>query len=225
MNSLFLQKLFVFFEMRQLNTNVTISARYFTIGADQPKRIILACHGYGQLAQYFIKKFESLLDEDTMVIAPEGLSKFYLEGFSGRVGASWMTKEDRESDIESHTNFLQTIYEQYAQQFPKANWVIFGFSQGAPTVCRWLHKYKPKTCQIILWAGIIPPELNNDFKPESKYFDHQDITICYGNQDNLITEEHHKKIKELQKEVPQINIVAYEGAHEIIPETLVTLVK
>lgn len=211
--------------MRQHQSNVTISARYYTIGSDNPTRIILACHGYGQLAQYFIKKFEGLLDGNTMVIAPEGLSKFYLEGFTGRVGASWMTKDDRENDIESHTNFLQSVYDQNTEIFPQAKWSIVGFSQGSPTVCRWLHKFKPEVKQVVLWSGLIPKELNDDFKPESKYFNHHDLTICYGLQDNLINDDHVKKIEELRIEAPQIKIVTYEGGHEIRPEILKDLIK
>ena len=35
-------------------------------------------------------------------MAPEGLSRFYLEGFSGKVGATWMTREDRLNDIDNY---------------------------------------------------------------------------------------------------------------------------
>ena len=40
------------------------------------------------------------------IIAPQGLHKFYLEGTSGRVGASWMTKENREDDIKNYLVYL-----------------------------------------------------------------------------------------------------------------------
>ena len=36
-------------------------------------------HGYGQLAEYFIRKFNVLEEQNICVIAPEGFSRFYLE--------------------------------------------------------------------------------------------------------------------------------------------------
>jgi hypothetical protein len=48
------------------------------------------CHGYGQLAAYFIRHFAFLTENApaTVVIAPEGLSRFHLSGNGGRVGAT-----------------------------------------------------------------------------------------------------------------------------------------
>ena len=83
--------------------NISLKTKYSTYGkfSDRTEKIWFVCHGYGQLAEYFIKNFEVLDAETNYVIAPQGLSKFYLKGFTGRVGASWMTKEDRLTDIEN----------------------------------------------------------------------------------------------------------------------------
>ncbi len=201
--------------MNENHLKTEYKARYYSLGSDEPKRIIMACHGYGQLAQYFIKKFEWLKESNTLVIAPEGLSKFYLEGFTGRVGASWMTREDRITDIENHVRFLENLYQHLNAQHPSASWVGFGFSQGVPTICRWAHAENHHFEKLILWSGILPPSGNNDFDPSSEFFDHQNITACYGNKDPLLTTEHLEKIEELKKTVPHINFIEYEGGHEI----------
>ncbi|MFN8394409.1 MAG: hypothetical protein U0176_07025 [Bacteroidia bacterium] len=69
---------------------VTRTARYFQAGELSPKtrRLWIVLHGYGQKASFFIKHFEHLVDGGDCVIAPEGLSRFYLDGKWERVGAT-----------------------------------------------------------------------------------------------------------------------------------------
>lgn len=61
-------------------------ARYFTAGevTQQTKHIWFVLHGYGQLADNFIRKFEVIQSPETVVIAPEGLSRFYLQDVTTR---------------------------------------------------------------------------------------------------------------------------------------------
>jgi hypothetical protein len=90
----------------QHQLNFQLKARYHKLGEvnASTKQIWWVLHGYGQLSQFFIQKFEVLAKQNICVIAPEGLSKFYLSGNSGRVGASWMTRENRQMDIETILN-------------------------------------------------------------------------------------------------------------------------
>ena len=83
------------------------------------KTIWIVLHGYGMLAEFFIKKFNPILNTETCVIAPEGLSKFYSKGFYGRVGATWMTKQNREDEIEDYINYLDQLYEVILKNFQK----------------------------------------------------------------------------------------------------------
>ena len=95
-------------------------------------------HGYGQMAKFFIRKFQSAEELGYTIIAPQGLHKFYLEGTSGRVGASWMTKENREDDIQNYLIYLNAVHSEISSE---KNWdeiVILGFSQGVATAFRWL---------------------------------------------------------------------------------------
>jgi predicted esterase len=66
-------------------------------------------HGYGQLPQYFLRKFLPIADSTRVIIAPGGLSRFYLDGFSGRVGSTWMTKEERLLDIRNYIEYLNAL--------------------------------------------------------------------------------------------------------------------
>jgi hypothetical protein len=62
------------------------TARYYTLGTAGPstQQFWIACHGYGQLAERLISKFRDLDTDRQFVLAPEGLSKFLLEGSVGR---------------------------------------------------------------------------------------------------------------------------------------------
>ena len=82
--------------------------RYFQNDLEGKKQILIALHGYGQLGQYFYRKFNSL-EADFGLVVPEGPHRFYLEGSSGRVGASWMTKEWREQDIQENNSYLKQL--------------------------------------------------------------------------------------------------------------------
>ena len=66
--------------MKEHSTKVQRTAHYATYGeiSNSTKYFILACHGYGQLAKHFIKKFDILASEEVFVLAPEGLSLVFI---------------------------------------------------------------------------------------------------------------------------------------------------
>ena len=78
--------------MTEHHLAVTRSARYYQLGelSVHTRRVWFVCHGYGQLAAYFSRHFAFLTEADptTVVVAPEGLARFYLSVNGGRVGAS-----------------------------------------------------------------------------------------------------------------------------------------
>src|SRR5258705_7905505 len=95
---------------------VSRMARYFTIGRPD-REVWFVLHGYGQLAARFLSRFEPLDDGGRLIVAPEALSRFYLTEDSAerRVGASWMTREDRLTEIEDYVQYLEAVY---ADVFP-----------------------------------------------------------------------------------------------------------
>jgi predicted esterase len=133
--------------------------RYWISGDfEKANKLIIVLHGYGQLAEFFIRKFKDLND-DFLVVAPEGTHRFYLNGTSGRVGASWMTKEDRESDIADNLNWLSQLYTELTKQKTFIKTILLGFSQGGATAARWFYSQKVQFDQLILWASVFPPDL------------------------------------------------------------------
>ncbi len=203
------------------------TAKIVSSGNPNPnlKQVWLVAHGYGHLANYFINKFETLNAPEHMVIVPEGLHRYYLNGFSGKVGASWMTKEEREKDINDYCNYLDKVYEAFI--FPLGVKVIinaFGFSQGGATICRWVAKTKHVIDNIIMWGSVIPPDMipiaMGKEEEEKKLKGYNWIYVA-GSQDEFLNQEQQQEQLNLLAQYhikPQT--VFYEGGHDLNSETL-----
>ncbi len=214
--------------MHQKNIIIPKTARYFILGdiTDTIEQVWFVCHGYAQLANYFIKNFEVLNDGKTLIVAPEGLNRFYWKGFSDRVVASWMTKEDRECDIHDYVNFLNCVYDDVISSLKnkKVRVNVLGFSQGTATVCRWLANNKVKVDNLILWAGAFPEDMN--FEADKVVFDAMKIVAVIGNQDEFLTEEAiAMQLLFLNKHKISIDLIRFQGKHEINKEALIQLQK
>lgn len=144
--------------MQQQTLQFSYEARYCTLG--QPGGPSwLVCHGYGQLAPYFIRHFQSLANAGHYIVAPEGLSRFYLQENSGRVGASWMTREERFTDIGNYLRYLDAVANKTGlTDAPEVN--LLGFSQGVATICRWAMHTPLLYKKLVLWAGVFPPDVS-----------------------------------------------------------------
>ena len=209
--------------MTQHTIAVTKTGRYYTSGTldTNTETVWLVCHGYGQLAEYFIKHFQLLENGKTFIVAPEGLSRFYLDGVTGRMGAAWMTKEDRENDISDYLNYLNKLFEKLfsATDFNKVKLNVLGFSQGTATVCRWIAQSNVKVNRLIMWAGTFPVDV--DLAIHGNRFRAIPITLVYGHQDEYLEylkPEDYKKF--LDTSGFNYNIVTFEGKHEMNAEVL-----
>ncbi len=198
------------------------NARYFQLGRldETTEQLVFVIHGYGQLANFFLKKFEKLNDGKICIIAPEGQSRFYLQGFSGRVGATWMTKEDRLRDIENYIQYLNAIYNQITHHIsPNVKISILGFSQGSATASRWAAQADFNFEKLVLYAGIFPPDM--DMSHAAKVFSKKQIIYVYGNQDKFITPERLIEMKQLSRALDlNPTVLTFDGEHEINAEIL-----
>jgi len=203
--------------MQEHSLEVRRSARYYTLGAFGPsiRYCWLVCHGYGQLAGRFIRKFESVQNPETFVIAPEGLSRFYWGGVSGEVAASWMTKADRLREIDDYCRYLDQLRQLYLDRLPpKAEIILLGFSQGCATQMRWIMQSFPRFDYLVLWAGALPEDL--DYRPHRDYFADKSLHFIYGRQDEYLNEEMLRAQQTFfaQQELA-FNMHAYEGRHRV----------
>lgn len=200
------------------------SYRYYTEGnLKTAKHIIYILHGYGQLSKFFIRKFTDLVDAETALVAPEGMHRFYLKGSSGRVGASWMTKEAREDDIADNLQFLKEVYENTHHEGVEKVTLI-GFSQGGATAARWHQMGNINFNNFVLWASVFPPDLEGLDKHSS--FANSSNFFVVGNQDEFLDEE---KIDLIERDFEEKNLnftfIRFEGEHNIYPAPLAELKK
>ncbi len=210
--------------MEEQRITVPLSCRFFQNKAEgKASTHWYVLHGYGQLARFFIRKFSKLASEGIHVTAPEGLHRFYLEGSSGRVGASWMTKEDREEDIANYVQMLNSLHKgnRLAQQANKR--VLFGFSQGCATAMRWLCLGDVEFDQLIMWAGSFPTDLALGEMKE-KLLNTQ-LTLVIGDEDEFIKSQHIVELQDLLDRASiDYELVRFKGKHTVDEATLLTLV-
>jgi predicted esterase len=212
--------------MQKHQIKVQKTAHYVTIGEmnEQTENVWFVIHGYGQLAEYFIKKFNVLDDGKTVIIAPEALSKYYLKEFSGRVGATWMTKYERDSEIKDYVNYLNQLYNTVLQGFDvnKLKVNILGFSQGTATVARWCMNETIKYDRLILWAGYFGNGIQ-DVVDSSKLAD-KEVVLCYGKEDEFLVKiDIQQYEKDIQRVIPHIQVYTFDGGHTIDEELVLKI--
>jgi len=196
-------------DIQEFGIEVSKKMRYYTLGnIENADTLLIALHGFGQLSKFFIKKFEFLPD-NYLILAPEGMHRFYLQGNSGRVGASWMTKEARELDIEENTIALKKLLKTIKanKQFSKI--ILLGFSQGGATAARWYFSDAEQFDNLILWASVFPPDLEKPaLNLNSKNY------FILGNQDEYYSEAQQLSEIDTYKEIG-FNTIYFEGKHDI----------
>ncbi|HYE76484.1 MAG TPA: phospholipase [bacterium] len=179
-------------ETRVHSLPVTRTAHYYLLGHPSPttRDVWFVLHGYGQLAEFFIRHFRGLTTAAdptrTVVVAPEALSRFYLSGTYGRVGATWMTKEKRLDEIADYVAYLNQLYNLLRPLCPHARVCLLGFSQGTATVSRWLQHLPEPPAQLVLWAGAFPEDMQFTATP-ALLSRHTRLATVVGTADEVVT--------------------------------------
>ena len=173
------------------------TARYTAYGelSSKTKYFWFVLHGSNMLSEQMLYKFKDFDPETHFVIAPEGLSRFYVNGFGGEVVASWMTKRDRLEEIHDFSVYCSTLYDTYVQKLPDScKTIIMGFSQGGVTAMRWLHHLGVTVDFLIPYACWIPEDI--DYSTAKTDWNKICKILTYGSKDQFLNE---KKIIEIQE--------------------------
>ena len=217
--------------MHEYHIRTTRNARYMVLGdlAD-PREVWFVIHGYGQLAARFLRRFTSLEGDGRLIVAPEALNRYYFETAPGvhaadaGIGATWMTREDRETDIADYITYLDTLYQFVigGMQRVPARVVALGFSQGAATTARWAAAGNSQLSDVVLWGNALPP----DVPPAADTFHGASLSMVFGAADR------HTPRAAVDAESSRLlaagmdhRVVTFEGGHEITEAGLMDLVR
>jgi len=182
--------------------------------------VLYVLHGYGQLAKYFIQKFKAL-DQDVLIVAPEGMHRFYRKGNSGRVGASWMTQEAREVDIADNMDWLTALDEKISAAYPIKKRIVLGFSQGGSTAARWRLSNRVMFDSLVVWGSDFPPEKKN---AKEQLTGDTNNYLVIGTNDEYFDDKQRNKLIDHYKSLG-FKISTYIGHHDIDTQTLIDLIQ
>jgi len=210
------------------------TARYYTLGepGNATRDVWFVCHGYGQLAADFIKEFEIIADPTRVIVAPEALSRYYLANEPGfhssesRVVASWMTREDREAEIDDYVAYLDAVYDETISKVDRKNVsvTVLGFSQGGATANRWLTRGRSRADRLIMWGALIASDA--DLNQAATFFRDVKLTIVYGKKDQFANDkmiEDYQRVL-VEKRIP-FQLLTFGGGHRMDREILRSLVR
>lgn len=146
------------------------------------------------MAHDFVGHFAPIASPARVIVAPEALSRFYVEAMRGgshagsAVGASWMTREDRASEIADQIAYLDAIHDTIFALTERSTvrLTVLGFSQGTATVCRWLTHSRARADRLICWGGAIPEDIRlRDDSPLRRL----ELLLVVGSRDEFATAE------------------------------------
>jgi predicted esterase len=202
---------------------VSRTARYYTLGTPGPgvREVWVACHGYGQLARYFLRRLGTLDDGTRLLVAPEALSRFYLENpgashATARIGATWMTREDRLAEIQDYLGYLDAVHAQTMAWLGRESvrLVVLGFSQGTATAARWAALGHAAPDAVVLWAHGLPPDL--DLAAAGDRFGRLTVWLVAGERDPAFPRAAAEAdARRLAERGVRHELVTFAGGHEL----------
>lgn len=195
------------------------TARYFTAGCNinEAKLIVFAFHGYAQLANDFLNELLPAIPSHVCVVAPEALNRFYAKGFGGKPAATWMTSEERESEIRDYVQYLNELYKHVIPQHFIGKVAVLGFSQGVATASRWIANELFRPDVFIICSGDLAIELRSPIHPAIMQIN--EIHYVSSLHDPLLTKQAKKDVQAVLNQLA-CNCHYFEGGHEMHIPTL-----
>lgn len=184
-------------------------------------------HGQAMRATQILEMASVLDDGTRLLVAPEALNRHYIGPAVSRdapIGATWMTRAERESEIRDYVAYLDTVHARMRERFGGATApvTILGFSQGGAAAVRWVASGAIRPKHLVVWASSLPPEV--DWRVLLTRQPGLRVTYVCGTRDKFITpkvlDAQHAILREAG--VP-FDAVAFDGGHRLDDRTLAAL--
>lgn len=210
----------------QHHLRVSRTARYLVSGPDTGtvRSIWVALHGYAMLGSRFLGLLGPLAGDSALVVVPEALSRFYLEtGRDGRhgniVGASWLTREDREVEIADAVGYLDLLWQTLAPRLAQDGQLgVLGFSQGAAMAARWIERGTVHPHHTVLWGIALPPEVIPGLGARLR---DRELTLVAGRGDPFVPPGSiEEQVRQLSAAGVWARAERFDGGHDLPPEVL-----
>lgn len=214
---------------QERHISIDRSARYYLLGQPGPDidDVWFVCHGYGQLAGDFIREFECIGSPSRLIVAPEALSRYYVSTAPGfhasdaEVGATWMTREDREIEIQDYVNYLDDLYREIlnALENRPVRITVLGFSQGGATANRWLTRGSARADRLLMWGCLLASD--SDLNEAASFFRNVELTLVYGTRDKYADTGMIAEYEDLLRaHLIPFKLVTFDGGHRMDRDTL-----
>lgn len=200
---------------------VSRTARYLTLGkVDGPlDDVWFLFHGYGQLASEFLGYARALARDRRLLVVPEALSRFYHDDHK-RIGASWMTREDRLAEIDDYVAYLDRLHDRIFEGLRRSETRlrILGYSQGVATAARWAARGKADIDELVIWGSPLPHDLDD---AAIARLGRMRVTLVGGSRDPFLTEAHwDQQTSLLRNHEISFDVKRFEGGHRLDDDTL-----
>ena len=217
-------------KLRTEHLPVRRTARLALMGTPGPhiRELWYVLHGYGQLAPEFLAGCGAIADDTRLLVAPEALSRFYegdlatrMHQKDPRVGASWMTREDRLTDIADNMAYLDAVHTHVSRSLDDARppVTVLGFSQGAATSTRWVASGSCDVARHLVWGAAMAHDVDLT-DPESP-LRRPETVLVVGKMDHFappraVTAE----LARLAAARFPVRNVSFDGGHRLDDDTL-----
>ena len=194
----------------------------------QVRELWYVLHGYAQLAPGFLEAFRAVDDGSRLVVAPEALSRFYdgdlqsrLRQKDPKVGASWMTREERLTDIADNMAYLDAVHAHVVARLGGASprVTVLGFSQGAATTTRWVARGSITFARHVVWGAALAHDV--DLADHSSPLRRPETVLVVGTRDQFATPTAvAQELARLEAAEFPARHLAFDGGHRLDDDTL-----
>src|SRR5688500_16919410 len=171
----------------------------------RPWPALFSFHGYGEDAATNLTALQRIpTASGWLLVAVQALHPFYTK--NERIGASWMTRQDRELAIADNLRYVAGVVEAVAHEFGlETSPIVFaGFSQGVAMAYRAAATIP--AAGVIVLAGDVPPDVTEPL-PE--------VLIGRGSADDWYTDgKMAADVARLKGLARNVETSVFEGGHE-----------